>query len=296
MLNSESLSFVRHCPDIARDYLLLKFNRSRGEFSQEEDCSAHMSLVLSTWRKDAGVSFDHLAGSGGDKIWSLLRYWINGYDDGLDDDKSRFPSSGELKRFPLRSGRDMSAITSRLVETVNNTARGRDIIKQLAEFRRYQWDVNQNLFMAVSQGDITGIEKLKLESSGNIMETMVQIMDLVTGVDLKMSPCLEKSSYYYGRAGQWVDDLADFTKDRGDQVNLFVNTARRFPSEYQDMKQANFSRKSLTRATMTQNHFNEAFERDLEKVGDNNSLMKKSLVFFKENAWLYEVFESRSIV
>ena len=76
------------------------------------------------------------------------------------------------------------------------------------------------------------IEDLKLESSGLIMLYLARVINTIHGINVEKAELCERGFYNLGTSGQYVDDLADFERDRGDPANLVVNASKLFPDEH----------------------------------------------------------------
>jgi len=307
---SESICFLPTTLYAAADYLRVRcgdYKRSAagGESAQtlnkELQLSAHLSLVLTTWRLDANLSFNDVEKSGALKIWSLIKYWISFYDDVIDAQPSVQLSRCKIKHAVGKNGLRASQITEILLGSLGTLnlpiEKKKQIYKLLGDFRRYQYDVYQLQcsVLTVSSGDESYTEH-KLNSSGDVMRLMVSIMHIIMDVDCEIAKNLEETYYHYGRAGQIVDDIADLNKDGSSGLNVVWRVMQGFSSENELASKLKYSPVSILFLKNTRTAINQKFADEVSQINPKHSNTLNSLHFFRHLVLLYALFETKQLV
>ena len=297
---------VRFIPDImiaGKDYAKIKVRKSEGDIGKEEkELSAHMSLVLTMWRLDMGISLPAILDTNTYAVWSSMRRWMNIYDDIIDRDRNYYPSIAELKHHPLLDGSRASDTTSDLVKitcSVADRERRRSVFKALAEFRGREYPLNLELSRELNNdaGKFNKrVEALKLESSGLAMLYLARVINIINGIQAERAELCEIGFYNLGMSGQYVDDLADFQRDKGDSANLVVNASQLFPDEYKFLFKQGFSRKALRRCQNTLGYIEERCDELTKRIPDPMTHTRRSVEFFADLVPLYAAFETEPYV
>lgn len=299
----ESLLFTKPLFEAGLDYSVFKLRhlQRKDELENEFFISAHLSLVLTAWRKEVNIPRKTLLESGGLELWSLMRYWINLYDDTIDNtEQTNILTREEIKHGYWKEDKRISDVTSLLVQKVQSlpvSSRKKDFIfNTLGNFRREQYCLYEQMHLLVSLPYISvqQLEHTKLLSGALTMRRMAEIMNILTDVPIQRAKEVEDGFHVLGLAGQWIDDIADFEKDKGNVTNLIVAVMIEFPDEYNRCVEYGFSRASYHRAVKTKKAAKERFYLSMASFPDNCPVLKNSLYFFYDLAPLYELFETES--
>ncbi|MDQ3239259.1 MAG: hypothetical protein M3P33_01930 [bacterium] len=293
---------IKFIPDLlvgTSDYLIGRaVTRSRKlNIVRGFEPSAHMSFALTIWRRDANISLKVVYSSGAYDIWSIMRYWINIYDDIIDASREKFPTIRDLKHRHIDGKYQSNEVTSSLVQRIGKLVPDRsirnDIYKILGGFRRFQYEVNHTILLGIIAGDVDAIEGRKLESSGDVMGMMVKVVNKMVRMDPDLSKHIEDGNVNYSRAGQWIDDLGDFSGDNGDPANLIVNASKRYDDEFGVLRRNKFKQSALKSAPKTMRYVDEQIIKEINRIPDDLVHTRRSLEFFYKFIKFYSAFETR---
>ncbi len=299
----DAVKYTSAFTPIGVDYLRLKLRKSRGNLVEEEkNLSFHMSSVLTTWRLDMGISLAQLFQNNTLAVWGAMRKMLNTYDDIIDFDRDHYPTRAELKHYPLLDGSKASDVISSLTELVKHSyerEKRYKIFKELIQLRDREYVINEGLSLKLknrSKDSEPQIEALKLESSGLAMQSMARVINLINDVPREQAEPCEKAFYFLGKAGQYVDDWADFEKDSGDPANLVVNIAKLFPDEYTTLVRDGFCNKSLNKCPQTLAQVKERTEVLRQQIPKAMPKIRQSIAFFANGVPFYRYFETASVI
>lgn len=302
-MRQESIQFLNPLIAAGIDYSVFRFRHllRKDDLDNEFFISAHLSLVLTTWRKEVNVPREKVIQTGVLELSSLMRYLINLYDDTIDnDDRDRILTKVEIKHGHWREDKRISDVTSLLVQKIQSlpvSDEKKDIIfNTIGNFRREQYVLYEKMFPLFSLPHISiqQLEQTKLMSGALIMRRMAEVMNTVGNVPLKRAGEVEDGFHYLGVAGQWIDDIADFEKDNGDISNLVVAVMGEFNDEYDMCLQTGFTKANLRRCKKTKIAVRERFNSYVSLVPNHCPILKNSLYFFYDANPLYDLFETNS--
>ena len=301
----ETIKFGLPLVQSAADYLAFKKaqKEERTGIKPEFLTSAHLSLALTTWRKEAGVPQQKVIDSGALGIWSLYRYWITLDDDTIDNPNNEHPLTlSDLNHSPWQGDSTIADMTSKFVSGVNglriNSEKKRQILKMLGEFRKEQYALYRKIYdlSCTTTMELEELEPVKFASSSLAMKSMVEVMNIICDVDSKRAAEVAEGFSHYGTVGQWIDDIGDFQKDNGDSTNLVVAAMRKYPDEYEFCQKNGFTRKNFQRAVKTTQFVKNRCEELMTAIPNNCPVFKNALYFFQDLLPLYARFETESCV
>lgn len=297
----EQVKFLPGMTQAGLDFIQIKTRRSSVS-EEERDLSAHMGLVLSIWRQDMGILMEKILRNNTPAIWNAMRRWINNYDDAIDKDRRYFPTERELKHYNLANGTKASDTTRELiilVSALESRSKQKEVYSRLVDLRRIEYPINFELSRELGASEFFNpkVEELKFQSSAVVMKNMVGVINIVNGIDKTAAGYLcEVGYYYYGMAGQLVDDLADFERDAGDPANLVVNASKQFADEGGLLLNKGYTRKNLKRCQRTLNYVNSRFNEMVSKIPPSLVQTRRSLEFFADLVPIYSIFETKTNV
>lgn len=302
-MRKETLNFTIPLAQAFVDYSVVKTLQALGKthINAEYLTSAHLSLVLTTWRKETNTSLTEVVKNGALDIWSLFRYWINLYDDVVDNSgNTRLLNPRDIKYAPWKENIRVADMTSILVATINDLPlpheKKRSIFTSLNQFRKEQYNIYQKMYNLPSDIPVPldRLEETKLLSSSLVMRRMAEVMNYSCDIQPERAKEVEDGFHAYGAVGQWIDDLADFEKDEGSHTNLIVSAMSQFPEEYEHCMRGGFTRKNCRKAVKTMSLVSDEFDKYMSFVPRNCPVLKNSLHFFKDIVPLYGWFETES--
>ncbi len=214
------------------------------DLSLDYRSSKRMTLVTTLWRDAAGVGRSEFKKNGAYKSFSILRRLLNYYDDLIDDaDKTNEITIKKLK-FGVSNEISMHQIVSDLVSSIrfvssnNYDSAGFNnrlvVLSKINEFRRQQYRIYQKHEVYAKREDFGFDEVVKYReiTSGATQQIMAATLNaFFPNLDITKKLKIETAFYYFGAAGQFVDDIADWWKDKDRQLNIFSAALDRFPEE-----------------------------------------------------------------
>ncbi len=302
-MRQESIRFLNPLLSAGIDYSVYRFRHlvRKDELDSEFFISVHLSLVLTTWRKEVNIPRKKVLQTGALELWSLMRYLINLYDDTIDnDERDRILTKTELKHGHWREDKRISDVTSLLVQKIQSLSipdyKKNIIFNIIGNFRREQYVLYEEMFPLFSLPHISlqQLEQTKLISGALTMRRMAEVMNILGDVPLKRAREVEDGFHYLGVAGQWIDDIADFEKDNGDVSNLVVAVMSEFNDEYDMCLHSGFTKANFHRSKKTKIAVREKFNSYVSLVPNHCSFLKNSLYFFYDANPLYDLFETNS--
>jgi len=236
-LFADGLSVGFLLPTALLDHLIIN---NKVELVEQYRSSKRMTIMATLWREALEISREELTESGAYEAFSIIRVLLNYYDDFIDNsNRQEGVTISQLKTAKWgENDEGFEKIVSDLVEVVCSADAPRKdkqvLCSRLNQFRREQYKVYREHELGVDLDAVRfeDVARYRELTSGSVMQIMAATMNVFfPNISQERKEKIEETFFYFGVAGQYLDDLADWWKDDGLRLNLFSGALNEFPDE-----------------------------------------------------------------